>query len=281
MRMQRVARGVLVALLMMLSVVRADAEVADTSRVVTSFYNLEVGSRRTLATYLSPVHYQATDYALSGLWTKVMPFNPARMSMAFDASVYFSDMLNPAGTASMINLGADFKFGMDWRSYLCERLQISLGGYYGFSVGAMWLIRNSNNPVEVLAHTDIGARIGLSYPLRIGRLPVLLAERVSTPLIGAFFSPAYGETFWEIYLGNRKGLIHCGWPGNYFAVDNLLSATLDFGRTAMQIGYRLQFMNRQACSLITRQWCHSLVVGVVPHGINLKNKDPHKVLSIY
>lgn len=242
------------------------------SRPVTSTYSIETGHREVLATYLSPLRYKGRVTSLSGSWSKALPFAPEKAVMHFDGSMAFSSMLNPAQTAKMIGLYGSFSWGMSWRKHLPSEFQLTVGGTTGIEGGAYYLIRNGNNPVEAIANVSLAARATLSRPVRIGRLPILLRDEVSLPVVGVFFSPQYGETYYEIYLGNHKGLVHAGWWGNNFRIDNLLSATLDFGRTAMTIGYRFDAYTQWACSLNTKITTHSFVIGVVPGGIGLKKK---------
>ena len=255
------------------------------SRPVTSLYAIEIGHRNVLATYLSPLHYKGGSTTLSGAWSKAMPFSPEKAIMHFDADLSFSSLLNPAQTAKMIGLYGSFNWGMSWRHRLPASIQLTAGGTVGIEGGAYYLLRNGNNPVEAIANTSLSIRASLSRPIRIGRLPVLLRDEVSLPAFSVFFSPEYGETYYEIYLGNHKGLAHAGWWGNNFRIDNLLSATLDFGRTAMTVGYRFDAYTQWACNLNTRVMTHSFVIGVVPGGIGLKKRKPRlpaeTIYSIY
>lgn len=255
------------------------------SRPVTSTYSIEIGRHNVLATYLSPLHYTGKAVGVSGAWSKAMPFAPERAIMHFDTDFSFSNLLNPAKTATMVGLYGSFSWGMSWRHKMPSDFQITFGGMVGIDGGAYYLLRNGNNPVEALANIGLGIRASISRPIKIGRLPVLLRDEVSLPSFGVFFSPEYGETYYEIYLGNHKGLVHAGWWGNNFRINNLLSATLDFGRTAMTIGYRFNAYNQWACSLNTRILTHSFVIGVVPGGIGLKKKTvkvpAETVYSIY
>lgn len=258
----------------LLTVMAAGAEVPDSvkalPRPVTGYYNLEIGRRDVLATYLSPVRYHGTEFALSGLWTKAMPFNPVRNTMTFQARADFESLLNPAGSASMIGTHAAFSWGMGWQWQFPRRWTLAVGPTVGADGGAYYLIRNSNNPVDAQFSLWAGVSARAEWSFRIRRLPVLLQDRLTMPLLGGFFAPAYGETYYEIYLGNRKGLAHFGYPGNNLRIDNLLSATLDFGRTAMQIGYRFTYGDQYANHLTTRHAGHYFVIGVVPGGIHLK-----------
>ncbi len=248
------------------------SDASDVSRPVTGTYSIEIGRRNVLATYLSPLHYTGKSLGVSGSWSKAMPFDPEKAIMHFDTGFYFSSLLNPAHTATMIGLQGSFNWGMSWRHRLPSQFQLTLGGTVGLQGGAYYLLRNGNNPVEAIADFNIAARASLSRPIKIGRLPILLRDEVSLPSLSVFFSPQYGETYYEIYLGNHKGLVHAGWWGNNFRIDNLLSATLDFGRTAMTVGYRFNAYTQWACNLNTKIMTHSFVIGVVPGGIGLKKR---------
>lgn len=262
-----------------------EAASSDESRPVTGTYSIEIGRRNVLATYLSPLHYTGKALGASGTWSKAMPFSPEKAIMHFDTGFSFSSLLNPAHTATMIGLQGSFNWGMSWRHHLPSDFQLTLGGTVGVQGGAYYLLRNGNNPVEAIADFNLAARASLSRPIKIGRLPILLRDEVSLPSLSVFFSPQYGETYYEIYLGNHKGLVHTGWWGNNFRIDNLLSATLDFGRTAMTVGYRFNAYTQWACNLNTKIMTHSFVIGVVPGGIGLKKrrvKIPSEVIySIY
>lgn len=252
------------------------------SRPVTGIYSVEAGGKNVQATYLSPLHYTGTAWTLSGQWSKAMPFNPERALMHFHGSAGFDNMLNPAGTARMVALNASFRWGMSWRTMLPWRLQLTAGGTLGIDGGAYWLMRNGNNPVQAMASVNLAAIASIGRPLKVGRLDMLVRDEVSLPSLGVFFSPEYGESYYEIYLGNHHGLVHPGWWGNNFRIDNLLSVTIDFGRTAAMVGYRFKADTQWANNLNTKIFTHSVVIGVIPGGIGLKRKpkkDP--AMTIY
>lgn len=246
------------------------------SRPVTGYYSLETGHRNVLATYLSPLRYHGGGYGVSGQLSKAMPFNPRHAIMHFDSSLEFDNLLNPAETARMIGLMASFGWGMSWRTQLPNSIQLTAGASAGIEGGAYYLLRNGNNPVQAMASFNLAPRLSLSRPVRMGKLDILLSDCVSLPSLSVFFCPGYGETYYEIYLGNHSGLVHAGWWGNNFRINNLLSATIDFGKTAAMIGYRFRTDTQWANNLNTKVFSHSLVIGVVPGGIGLKKK-PKKI----
>lgn len=241
-------------------------------RPVTGIYSIEIGRTDVLATYLSPLHYTGSQYGFSGEWTKAMPFNPEKAVMHFDGGLNFCSLLNPALTARMVGLTGDFRWGMSWKTALPYRLSLTAGGSLGFNGGAYYLMRNSNNPVQAMAQAALSLRASVARPFIIGRLPILVRDVVSLPTVTAFFAPQYGETYYEIYLGNHSGLAHAGWWGNNFSIDNRLTVSLDLGRTALTLGYRFQAQTQWANHLNTKIFTHSFMIGVVPGGLGFKSK---------
>ena len=82
------------------------------------------------------------------------------------------------------------------------------------------------------------------------------------PVIGAFFSPDYDELYYELYLGNRHGLVHCAWPGNFFKWDNLVTADLDFSTTRLRLGFRSRIFSSEVNHITTRTFSYAFVLGV-------------------
>lgn len=243
-------------------------------RPVIGRYGLEIGESRIVSTYLSPVEYAGTRFAAYGEWAKVMPFSPEKFMMRFEGEAGGSPrLLNPAGSASMYDL--DFRFSWQMKRYwrLPCNLAIGLGGGAGVGGGIRALLKNSNNPVIPDIHASLTAGAEMSWRSAISTLPVLLRMSVDFPIAGAFFMPQYGETFYEIYLGNRKGLVHCLWPGNYPDLNMKIGLAMDFGRTAMEIGYHFQWKRATANNLVDRACKNMFRISIIPGGLRLKHTD--------
>lgn len=133
-----------------------------------------------------------------------------------------------------------------------------------------------NNPVAVEAAWTLNATGYAAWNFKISDLPVTLRYQPTLPLTGIFFSPAYGELFYEIYLGNDKGLVHGAWFGNYFSLDNLLTADLHFGATCLRIGYHGDILSTKINHITTRTITNSFVVGVSGEWLSL---NPYKGMS--
>lgn len=270
-----------VAVLMSLPVMADGNDTREKERPVIGFYNVEVGRRHVLSTYLSPFSYRGTGMGLSGYWTKMLPVNPEHLAMDFELRGVMGSLLNPARTARELDFTAAFDWGLQWKKRLPHNFIVGVGGNIGIYGGVFYLPRNGNNPASAQFATGIGLVGSAGWHTRIGRLPVLFSDRLVVPLMSGFFMPGYGETYYEIYLGNHGGLAHLGWPGNRFGIDNHISATLDFGRTSLQLGYRFSMQNTQANNLVNRVFNHAFVIGVVPGGIGLKKQRKDIIIPLY
>ena len=109
----------------------------------------------------------------------------------------------------------------------------------------------------------------LGRPLTLRYQPVL-------PVAGVFFSPDYGELYYEIYLGNHSGLAHFAWWGNYFMLDNHLTADLSLGATSLRLGYSGRIFSSKVNDIVTHVFTHAFVVGISGEWMSL---NPRKGIS--
>lgn len=240
-------------------------------RPVAAAYTIEIGSAHLADTYLTPLKYTGQHFALAYERLQAMRHNPERNIMQLRGSLGLNHCENPARNATMWDLAIDLSWSMMWRYDIASvsGLRLAWGGNTGLRAGAMYLARNGNNPVAAKGAWTIGLTGMATYNLRLGRLPVTLRYQPTLPLTGVFFSPDYGELYYEIYLGNHSGLVHAAWPGNYFRLDNLLTADLRFGDTALRIGYHGDIFSSKVNNIVTRRFTHTLSIGVSGEWLSL------------
>lgn len=259
------------------------AEPADSVRPyrpVASAYTLGIGSAHVCNTYLTPLHYSGMGTTLAYERMQAMAFSPERWVMQLDGRLVLDRTDNTAHNATMTGLELRLAWAMmhRWRMPSAPGLQLFLGGCTELSGGGLLLARNSNNPAQAMAAWTVGATVSAVYNIRMKRLPVTLQYQARMPLAGVFFSPDYGELYYEIYLGNRSGLVHTAWPGNYMRFDQLVSADLHFGNTSLRLGYACDIFSSKASNIVARNIAHRLVVGVTMEWISIgrsRGIDPH------
>lgn len=239
----------------------ADTPAEAERRPVSCTFATGIGAERAFDSYLSPLPYSGSALSLSARWQKAMPANPRRLTMHFDAAIQGAATTNGAGNAHIYDADISAVWGMRWHT-MAGRLRIECGGAVQAEGGALYSTRNGNNPASARLSIGLAAEGAAKYPVRIGRLHVLLEEEISLPLASVFFSPAYGETYYEIYMGNHKGLAHFGWPGNRFCISNFAGGTLMLGRVGLRIGYRLDAATSWICNINTHRIAHRLELGI-------------------
>ena len=240
-------------------------------RPVAAAYTVEVGSSNLCDTYLTPLKYKGIHTALSYERLQAMAFSPEKWIMQLRGSLSLNRSKNPSGNAMMWDLDFDISWGMmrRWKIDAAPGLQLSAGGVTGINLGALYLARNGNNPVSAKAAWTVGLTGTAIYNFKISRLPVTLRYQSTLPVTGIFFSPDYGELYYEIYLGNHSGLVHGAWWGNYFRLDNLLTADLRLGATNLRLGYNCNVLSTKVNNIVSRRVAHAFVIGISGEWLSL------------
>lgn len=243
---------------------------SETVRPVMSAYMVDLGSASVLDTYLSSIRYKGVNLRLSYERMQAMKFNPDKWIMQLEAGVDYSPAKNPSKDISIHTLMADFKWGMMHRWRVSPELQLFGGGNAEFRGGALYAPANSNNVVSVKINMGLNFTGMAVYNRKIGRLPVIFRYQATLPIVSASYSPEYGESYYEMYVGNHSGLVYVGWIGNHFTMQNLLTADMHFGNTTLRVGYRGVIETSWVNNLNTQIFRNSLVLGVCGEWISVK-----------
>lgn len=241
-------------------------------RPVLSAYTVHAGSAHTAETYLSPLRYSGQAFGVDYERMQAMKFSPERWVMDLRLSLDGTHTLNPARNSAIWGLDLEAGWAMMHRWKTSCGWSFYAGGSTDIDAGLSYSRRNTNNPVAARASWTISAIGAVAWNGRVGRLPVCLRWQSRLPLTGIFFSPEYGELYYEIYLGNHRGLVRGAWPGNFFRLDNLLSADLRLGATIVRVGYGLDISSTKASNIVTRRISHCAVVGFASEWISLSAK---------
>lgn len=270
-------------MLILASVAQAQQPDSIDIRPVLSAYTAYAGSAHTAETYLSPLHYSGQSFGVNYERMQAMKFAPEKWVADLRLDLQGGHVQNPAGNATIWQLFIEGGWGMMHRWELGGGWRLYGGGSSDINIGVLCSTRNSNNPVSAKASWTVSAMGAVAWNGRIGKLPVCLRYQLRIPATGIFFSPEYGELYYEIYLGNHKNLVRWAWPGNYFRMDNLLTADLRFGATIVRVGYRLDIHTSKASDIVTRRINHCAVIGFCSEWISLGVKhtdfDKARIIS--
>ena len=245
-------------------------------RPVNSAYTLLVGSAHHADTYLSPIKYSGLSIGFGYQRRQAMKFNPQNWVSQIRLDLDIDRTQNLVKNATMWYAGIDFSYSILHRWRLPSRFSIGVGPSFAINAGCLYLNRNGNNPASAKAAITINVDGYAAWNGRILNQPITIRYQASLPITGAFFSPDFGELYYEIYLGNHSGLCHWAWPGNYFRLRHWLTTDIHFGSTSLQLGYRGDIFTSKANNLITRTFSHSAIIGISGEWLSV---NQHKKIS--
>ena len=227
-----------------------------------SIFMLDAGYASVHDSYLTPITYDGIDLGLSIEATRWV--NRYRWLWQLGVGAGYNYVENNAQNNELHKVMGDISFNMQhaWLGLIHLRLGFSAGPMTQLRAGIVYDAVNSNNPVTVRAHWNLGATGMAWFNTRLGRLPITLRYQLQLPVAGVFFAPEYDESYYEIYLGNHKNLAHLGWWGNRFDMTNYLGADFNLGKTILRLGYRNRLEHWTVNHLHVHDVTHSIVLGI-------------------
>lgn len=223
---------------------------------------LSAGHHTARCTYLSPLTYTGPGYGLSYEWRHAA-WREETVGMQAAADINYGYLLSPAKNSRMYDLDLRLQWGVERLWNTGSGFRFSAGGVAGVDGGVMYLPRNGNNPAQALMWAGIGATLRAEYDrLRLCGRPLRISGLIEVPSLGCFFCPAYGETYYEIYVGNHSGLAHFGWWGNRPQVLGRLRADWQLGKNALTLGFGYRYQGVECNGISTRQAQCSAIVGI-------------------
>ena len=142
--------------------------------------------------------------------------------------------------------------------------------------GAIYAPANSNNPVAAKLHTSLAATGMAIYHIDGQAFRIQL----DVPLIGAAFSPGFGQSYYEIFgLGNYSNIIHLTHPGNAPSWRFMVTYDCELGKkrnTTLRISFINEALQSDINDIRTSIRDISLSVGFVKTLYKIKGNSPLK-----
>ena len=164
-----------------------------------------------------------------------------------------------------------FHWQVAWQYHLLndneneKKWEVNVGGGLQTRLGFVYNTLGGNNPASARAAVNIIASGQTRYHFDLWHKPFTAALQADVPLTGLFFSPDYGQSYYEIFsLGHYSHNVQMVNPFRAFQSNVLL--TLDCrlkARTALRVGYQGQFMQSHANGLKTQDFYHNMLIGFV------------------
>lgn len=245
---------------MLLGATNTEAAEPDTTVRVNNAFMLQAGSAHRADTYLTPLHY--SGWAVKGAYSHTRAMSRHPFFWTLDIDLTFDRTLNPVRNSEMLGAQFEASWRMLWRHSLGHNIEAGAGGATHLQAGALYLRRNGNNPVAANASWTLGAAAYAAWHFRLGRMPATAIYNGSLPLVGAMFAPDYGQLYYEIYMGDRKGLAAAAFPGRYFRYNQQLYLDLKIGPKYLRLGYGLDVASSKVKGIVSRRIDHMFILGL-------------------
>lgn len=229
--------------------------------VTTHLNVLGMGHTDLLDTYLSQERFTGTE--LGYLSQSVRRRLDSRISSTFVHHI----MLSSTGTRGNSNslLTAMYHFMLGWHynwNWPVPRISVALGGMVDGTLGGTYNTRNSNNPAQARAALSLDPAVRIAWPFSIGHCPLVLHYEAALPLIGAAFSPNYGQSYYEIFSrSNYDHNIVMTSPFSGPQLHQMLLLDFRLWRVTFTIGYGADLRQMRANQLKYHQYTHALLFG--------------------
>lgn len=229
-----------------------------------------VGSMILTDTYLSPLQYNGLTLSLFHERLSASSLFKGKLLLQQQFFLQGSSTNNPISNAKTYYGNIDYHLNGFYPILKTNSFRLLGGAGAELSLGGIYNIRNSNNPAQLKTSINLNASLLAFYKWRL----LTLRWQVSTPLLGAFFTPGYGQSYYEIFvLGNDSDIVHFASLANQRGLRNYITADYPIGRVTVRAGYLRNYYRTEANNLITSISSHQFMIGLAFESLSFGRRD--------
>lgn len=234
--------------------------------------SVSIGSTNMYDTYLSPLEYKGFSIHLM--------YEQMRRTTWFDYKFYKQQIFeldlskgdNPAKNVSEYWALLSYRIGGHYMVYNTDNFRLGLGGLWDINGGVLYNERNGNNPASARAYSNLNMSVTASYKFKWGAV----RWQIDSPFMGILFSPKYGQSYYEISLGNSVGLVNFASYHNQRALRNYISMDIPINKYTIRVGYMGSWYQTKVNDIKTHQYTNSFVIGFPIEGVK-KPKEKARI----
>ncbi len=242
----------------------AEGIVRDSSRIVTYDWLYGAGYANVLDTYLSPLEYTGTDFSLTRRSQRPTRRSEGRISRTTLVSAHLACLNSPrdnrdewdADILAAIGWHVNYKPSKNWR--------LAMGGLGEMGGGFTYNTKGGNNPAQGRLFADVALSVIAEHSLQIGKQTLTASTQLDIPLIGAAFTPHYGQSYYEIFaLSHTDRNVRLTHPFNSPSARWLTTVSFPLFGATLTAGYMADIRQSDIAGLKRHSWRHHFVVGYV------------------
>lgn len=220
-------------------------------------------------TYLSPLQYKGLTTSILSERISSTRFidNQVILQQKFNLQVAFTK--NPSASASEYYGNVSYNANLLYPFFNNYNLKLYVGAGAEGELGGIYNQRNSNNPGSLKTSINLNLSAMATYGWR----NMTFRWQLTSPFAGLFFSPAYGQSYYEIFmLGNGSGTILLGSFFNQLALQNYFTIDIPVKNITIRTGYIGSYYKTDVNSIITKIDSHQFMIGLAAESINIGGK---------
>lgn len=240
-----------------------------TNRSVNRATLIGLGGISLHDSYLSPSTYNG--WTLSLLSERINATHLAKDKLLLQQQFFLQTGFanNPSTSGSEYYGDISYKTSLLYPLIKHKQLRILGGGGTELGLGGIYNQRNSNNPGSLKISLDINLQAMAIYNWR----SLTFRWQLSSPIVGMFFSPGYGQSYYEIFLlGNGAGTVMLGTPFNRLILQNYFTADIPVGNFTIRTGYLGKTLKTEINNITTKINSHQFMIGLAIESLNLGGK---------
>lgn len=240
-----------------------------------------IGKAYLTDTYLSPQQYSGTTFSLLHERIKATSLFKSKLAFQQQFQIQTAFAENPSASASEYYGNLHYSITGLYPLLRLSKFRLLGGAGWEAALGGLYNTRNSNNPGSLKVSTNIHLSAMAMYRWRA----FMLRWQLTTPILGMFFSPEYGHSYYEIFsLGNDKGVIQFGSLHNQLALRNYVTIDFPVKNITIRAGYLGNYYKTNVNDLITKLSSHQFMIGFAAESLNFggnKIKQHTWLKSVY
>ena len=229
---------------------------------ITNFKSWEIGlgQRKFLDTYLSQEHYSGLDFTL----TAERQHLNKRKSMVWksEGSIDFATMDNRADNNKTIELMGEYRLLMlHYWQLMKDRLWIAAGGGVSVTLGGAYNMRNQNNPAQLRIAPQLVPNVEIIYALPMRRNDWIVRYNITVPVVGLQFSPKYGQSYYEISQENALKNFSMSTFVNSLSLRHQLTVDIPISKSYLRIGFLGNYRQNKINKLKYHSYENAFIIG--------------------
>lgn len=233
---------------------------------------IAIGNADLYDTYLSPLKYKGTSIRIMNERMSRLSWFDGKIvkQQIFDFQFAMGD--NPAKTASEYWFMLNYRLGGHYDLFQAGDFRLRAGGIWEASLGVLLNERNGNNPASARAYTNLNLSVMAFYNWK----DFTFRWQVDSPFAGVMFSPRFGQSYYEISLGNSVGNANFASFHNQRALRNYITVDFPVWKFTARVGYLGSYYQTKIHSINTHTYTNSFVIGLVHESVNLSGEKLKK-----